>query len=220
MVKKLIINLFDMTYLSYIAMSKASLGKNNNDVYVNMKIIKLDRSIPTNVHPRVYNHIKTLFATKTIMNAIHDVEKVGTNTNDKIICLTNLFFLAVRQDKMDAMQTILDHVDKRYGNQFIDYIVNSYDRLYTPLMHAAYNLSSKSVKCLITCGADIDAKNIDGESVYEAAESGYNDMLEKNDDMVIFYGQKYKDIISFIDVWKKKENEDEDDFSDFVFVNK
>ncbi len=170
--------------------------ENTNQVFINTGIVRFDVN-KASVHPKVYNYIKDVFKTKSSLESIHAVMNIGVSRLDKIIGLANLFFLAVRGDKIAIMQNIIDMV-QRGERQFI---VNAYDRKYTPIMQAAYNGCDQSVKLLLIWGADTKQINCDGEDVFTAAQSGMEMMIQNHPSMEILIEAKFKKITDFISSW-------------------
>ena len=170
--------------------------ENTNQVFINSGIVRFDVN-KASVHPKVYNYIKDVFKTKSSLESIHAVMNIGVSRLDKIIGLANLFFLAVRGDKIAIMQNIIDMV-QRGERQFI---VNAYDRKYTPIMQAAYNGCDQSVKLLLIWGADTKQINCDGEDVFSAAQSGMEMMIQNHPSMEILIEAKFKKITDFISSW-------------------
>lgn len=166
-------------------------------LFVNLKQIKLCQN-NTAIHAKVYNYIKGLIMTQPEPDVIRMTRSLGVSPNDKTICLTNLFFICVRQDKTSLMQRIIDSV-----NDFERmYMVNAYDRKYTPIMQAAYNGSANSVKLLLTWGADVNVINVDGEDIYSATAAGVKDAIAKHPNLEIFLKPKFQEINTYIQWWK------------------
>jgi hypothetical protein len=144
--------------------------------YVKLGLIKLDIKNAC-IHPNTYKYIRydIVNKLKNPNDIIHQVKSIGHGDTDKILCLTNLFFICVKSDKIDMMQRIIDHFKDEKNVQ--NFIVNAYDRDYTPLMHATYNGCIESVKFLLSYGANIDIINKDGEDIFSATTAGLNKAL-------------------------------------------
>ena len=186
--------------------------ENTNQVFINSGTVRYDIN-KASVHPKVYNYIKDVFKSKSPLEGIHAVMNIGVSRIDKIIGLANLFFLAVRGDKIAIMQNIIDMV-QRGERQFI---ANAYDRKYSPIMQAAYNGCDQSVKLLLIWGADTKQINCDGEDVFSAAQSGMEMMIKNHPSMEILIEAKFKKITDFITSWDPTFSDDFDNQeSDFV----
>ena len=189
--------------------------ENTNQVFINSGTVRYDIN-KASVHPKVYNYIKDVFKSKSPLEGIHAVMNIGVSRIDKIIGLANLFFLAVRGDKIAIMQNIIDMV-QRGERQFI---ANAYDRKYSPIMQAAYNGCDQSVKLLLIWGADTKQINCDGEDVFSAAQSGMEMMIQNHPSMEILIEAKFKKITDFITSWDPTFSDDFDNpESDSVFVS-
>jgi hypothetical protein len=171
-------------------------------IYVNLSLIKLDRN-NTKIHPKAYNYIKSLILTHPEPEVIRITKAIGVNHFDKIVCLTNLFFICVRQDKTSLMQRIIESVSQIEKV----FMVNANDREYTPIMHAAYNGSANSIKYLIHWGADINIVNKDGENVFSAADAGLKDEIVKFPSLELFLRPKFQEIKNHLE-WCKTNTED------------
>lgn len=167
-------------------------------VFLNLKLLRLDIN-NTAIHPKVYNYIANVFKSNSDNDIIPKILPIGVNHNDKVVALANLFFICVRKDRTSLMQKI---IDCNFLKNPIDrhFVVNAYDRGFTPIMRAAYNGSSKAIKLLLFWGADKNATNAKGETVYGALESGLNEL---DDVMKILEGHKFAEIRNFLDRWEQ-----------------
>jgi len=177
-----------------------SRHQNTNDVYINTKLMRYDTD-KCIVHPKVYGYIKNQFEKSSEYDAIRNVMNIGISRIDKMIGIANLFFLAVRRDKISIMERIIDHIES--GER--KFIVNSYDRKYTPIMQASYNGCDQSIRLLLIWGADINQINCDGEDVFSAAEAGKRAMIERHPSMELLIEPKYQRIIDYMNQWKEDE---------------
>jgi hypothetical protein len=176
------------------------------DVYLNLKLVKLDNTSCSKISGRVYHFILDLVKRESDMNVINTVRMIGFSPNDKLLCLTMLFQICVRQDKASMMQRIIDSVSK--SDRL--FMVNAFDRKYTPLMQAAYNGSVSSVKLLLIWGANIDEINIDGEDVYSATIAGKDSQIKKTPLLEIFLIPKFQEIHNYLKSWQDTENDPDD----------
>lgn len=172
------------------------------DVFVNLKIVKLNLNNAA-VHPKVYNYIRSLILAHSEPDVIRITKSIGLSPNDKTICLTNLFFICVRQDKTALMQRIIDFVTE---NERL-YMVNAYDRKYTPIMQAAYNGSANSVKLLLNWGADVNIINVDGEDAFSATSAGCVNQVKEHPSLEIFLKPKYQEILNYLQWWRDNKHE-------------
>jgi hypothetical protein len=167
-------------------------------VFLNMKKTVLDIN-DTRIHPKVYNYIAGLFYSHDDNEVIHRTITIGINHNDKIMAIAHLFFLCVRYDKISIMQRIFDNrILKKSDQQFI---INAYDRNYTPIMRAAYHGSPKAFKLLLHWGANPNPINIKGETVFNAMDAGLNDILETKPLLEIFERPKFQEMRSYLERW-------------------
>lgn len=173
------------------------------DVYLNTKLKKLTNmscsSIPGKIHYYIMNLLKT---EPDIYVIINTVKMIGYSHIDKLLCLTMLFQICVRQEKASLMQRIIDGISDS-DRQFM---VNAYDRKYTPLMQAAYNGSVSSVKLLLIWNANINEINVDGEDISAAIDAGLKDQIKKTPLLEIFLIPKFQEIHTFIKAWKNSDD--------------
>jgi len=170
--------------------------------FVKLGHVKLDVS-NARIHPNTYKYIRfeILGKLKNEADIIYEVKSLGTAANDKIICLANLFFACVKEDKIGLMQRIMDVYKNDKPIQ--KFIANAYDRDYTPLMHAVYRGRIESVKFLLSFGADINNINIKNETVFSAAFEGLKDQLKdpKNKYADMLITNKFREIDDFLKWW-------------------
>lgn len=170
--------------------------------FVKLGHVKLDVN-NARIHPNTYKYIRyeILGKLKNEADIIYEVKSLGTAANDKIICLTNLFFACVKEDKIGLMQRIMDVYKNDKPVQ--KFIANAYDRDYTPLMHAVYRGRIESVKFLLSFGADINNINIKNETVFSAAFEGLKDQLKdpKNKYADMLITNKFREIDDFLKWW-------------------
>jgi ankyrin repeat protein len=183
-----------------------SLKQDNNIPFINLKKIKLDLK-ETRLHAKVFKYIENLLNEYNDYEAINHTLSIGVNHNDKVLAITNLFFLAVRRDKITLMQkiydlTFLSPFDKHY-------LVNAYDLDYTPLYRAATNGSCKAVKLLLHWGADPLAINKNGEDIYEALNYGLTKSIADNPLIEMFERPKFMEISDFVTRWIQRSDKDD-----------
>jgi len=171
--------------------------KEKPPVFLNMKMIKLDVN-NTTIHPKVYNYIVNLLSCCDDNDVIYKTITIGINQTDKIMALAQLFFVCVRRDKISIMQKIMDHPIVTNSDSTKHFIVNAYDRGYTPVMRAAYVGSSKAIKLLLHWGADPNPINIDGENIFDALNAGLRDAIKANPLLEIFERPKFEEIRTFL----------------------
>ena len=165
----------------------------------------------------VFKYIKSLLNNKNEFDIIKLTKAIGYSPIDKIICLANLFFICVKQDKISLMQIIIDSINEKEK----EFIINAYDRDYTPLMQAAYYGSFNSLKLLLIWGADVNSINIHEEDVTTAAKEGLKNSLKslkekKQESLEILVKPKYDSIIDYIQYWKDNLNNPN---KDNIFIN-
>lgn len=164
-------------------------------VFLNMKIIKLDIN-NTAIHPKVYNYITSLLSSFDDNDVIRKTLSIGISHSDKIIAIVQLFFVCVRRDKISIMQKIMDN--RIISESDKHFIVNAYDRGYTPVMRAAYVGSSKAIKLLLHWGANPSPINIDGETIFDAIDAGLRDAIKANPLLEIFERPKFEEIRTYL----------------------
>jgi hypothetical protein len=173
------------------------------DVYLNTKLKKLTNTSCSVIPGKVYYYILNLLKTEPdIYVIINTVKMIGFSHIDKLLCLTMLFQICVRQEKASLMQRIIDGI----SDSDRKFMVNAYDRKYTPLMQAAYNGSVSSVKLLLIWNAKIDEINIDGEDISAAVDAGLRDQIKKTPLLEIFLIPKFQEIHTFIKAWKNSDD--------------
>jgi hypothetical protein len=173
------------------------------DVYLNTKLKKLTNTSCSSIPGKVYYYIVNLLKTEPdIYVIINTVKMIGYSNIDKLLCLTMLFQICVRQEKASLMQRIIDGI----SDSDRKFMVNAYDRKYTPLMQAAYNGSVSSVKLLLIWNANVDEINIDGEDISAAIDAGLRDQIKKTPLLEIFLIPKFQEIHTFIKAWKTSED--------------
>ena len=187
---------------------------------LNLKLTKLSPT-STKVTPYVYNYIKNLLLNNSDYDVIKNTLVIAKSRNDKIIALANLFYICVRQNKI----TIIILLFRELTDQEKLFVVNSYDRLYTPIMHAAYDGSYDAVKLLITYNADINITNINDEDIRSAAIEGYKNAIAKlisseQESRIIFVKPKYDKIIQLIDDIRAGNINDDLQLEEYNYQNK
>ena len=143
---------------------------------------------------------------KQEIDIINEAFDIGLRINDKIIVLANLFFLCVRKGRVSLMQRIITFIKTRCNknaDEYISFIINAFDRNYTPIMRAASNCSVACLRLLLIWGADVNAVNINGEDVFAAAKYGYDTRCKEFPDYELFETKKYKETTQFITYWKE-----------------
>ncbi len=189
----------------------------SNAPFVNLKKIKLELK-ESRLHAKVYAYIEGLLSKYDDNEAINRTLSIGINHNDKVLAITNLFFLAVRRDKIGLMQKIHDH--KFLSPADKHYIINAYDLDYTPLYRAATNGSSKAVKLLLHWGSNPLAKNRDDEDIYGALNYGLTKSIKENPLLEIFERPKFMEIHDFVTKWiQNPGNMNDFDSSDEVIID-
>lgn len=192
------------TFVQHKRLALKVIDRNGNNIYANYNK-ELDLR-DTNLHSKVYNHLCHILQNKQEMDIINEAYDIGFKINDKIIVLTNLFFLCIRRGRVSLMQRIIGFVKHRCAknaNEYISYIINAFDRNYTPIMRAASNCSIACIRLLLIWGADINTININGEDVFAAAKYGYEMRCKEFANYELFETKKYNETIRFIKYWKE-----------------
>jgi hypothetical protein len=182
----------------------AVIDHNGNNIYANFKRDVLDIH-NASINPRIYNYLNYIFDKKQEIDIIRDANHIGYKVNDKILVLTNLFFLCARKNRVSLMQRIVTHIKEYYpknNQEYINFMINAYDRGNTPLMHAAYNGSISCLKILLIWGANINEINSYNEDIVSAANNGLAARIKENPTYELFENKKYQEVITFIDHWK------------------
>lgn len=183
----------------YIPDQKKIEKKTDKKIYYISKIKKLDEN-SFNLNAKVYYYIKNLFNeliltnNKSEIEVIKEIFSIGKSRIDKIIVIGNLFYLAVRKDKLNLMQIIVSRITE----EECKIIVNSFDHNYTPLMHAAYNGQVGAVKLLLIWGANSNIINKDNEDIYMCIENGLKNSVEKNKSLELLIKCRYDEINEYI----------------------
>lgn len=172
---------------------------NEKKLYFASKI-KILKPTDFNLNSKIYYYVKNIFMDieKNDHEIINEVPRIGCTKIDKLILTTNLFFLAVRKDKINIMQEIINRVND--ADKMI--IVNAYDHNYTPIMHAAYNGQVGAVKLLLIWGADKNVINKEGEDIFKCIETGLEVAINKNKELEILIKDRYDEIYNFIINWE------------------
>ena len=168
-------------------------------VFLNMRMLSLDFKSDTRIHPKVYNYITDLLKRCDDTEVIRKTIMIGSSHTDKIMALAHLFFLCVRFDKISIMQRIFDHFILKPTDQ--QFIINAYDRDYTPIMRAAYHGSARAFKLLLHWGANPNPINIKGETVFDAMDAGLHDILATNPLLDIFERPKFQEMRTYLEKW-------------------
>ena len=187
---------------------------------LNLKIKTLTPTC-TSVPSYVYHYIKNLLSKHGDYDVIKYTINIAKSYNDRIIALANLFYICVRQNKM----TTIVFIFRELSDSEKLFVINSYDRLYTPIMHAAYDGSYDAVKLLIIYKADINITNINNEDIRSAALEGYKFSLTKlisieQESRSIFIKPKYDKIIELIDNIRNNTLGDDINLNEFNFNKK
>jgi len=173
--------------------------------FVNLKQVNLDPK-NTKIHKNTYKYISSCLFDNSNYNE-HEIitltKKIGTSKNDKIICLANLFSIAIKSDRISLMQRIMDEYKDCKETQ--KFIVNAYNKDYTPLMRAAYNGSIESVKFLLGYGADIKIINIENEDIFSATKVGLVEKIKAKPHLKLLITNKYKEIYEYLSWWNKSD---------------
>lgn len=188
-------------------MARRPIDQYGNEIYANLKR-DLDLN-NTNIHAKIFNYLNYILREEQENEIIKQTLSIGVSLNDKIIVLANLFFICVRTDKISLIQNIIRSVQFRFkenSQKYIYYMVNAYDRNYTPLMRAAYNCSTICLRLLLIWGANMDVININGDDINADAKKGYLQRCAEHPEYELFEKNKYKETIAFIKYWK--ENKD------------
>jgi len=181
------------------AQVRNAVPKQDRKLYYASKIKEL-KPTDFNLNSKVYYYVKNIFMDpeKNDHEIINEVPKIGCTKIDKLILTTNLFFFAVRKDKINIMQEIINRVND--SDRLT--IVNAYDHNYTPIMHAAYNGQVGAVKLLLIWGADKNVINKEGEDLFKCIETGMELAINKNKSLEILIKDRYDEIYNFIINWE------------------
>jgi hypothetical protein len=181
--------------------------RDGNIIYANYnRTLDVNNTI---IHSKIYNYLKQILISKQETNIINDAYNIGFKINDKILILANLFYLCVRNERISLMQRIIQFVKSKFHNdadQYISFIINGYDRNYTPMMRAANKCSLQSMRLLLVWGANIHCINPNGEDVLAAAKYGYETRCNNFPEYEIFETKKYNEITKFIAEYKTELN--------------
>lgn len=179
------------------------LKPENKKLYFASKIKAL-KSTDFNLNSKIYYYVKNIFMDqeKNDHEIINEVIKIGCTKIDKLILITNLFFLSVRKDKISIMQEIINKVSD--SDRLT--IVNAYDHNYTPIMHAAYNGQVGAVKLLLIWGADKNIINKEGEDIFKCIETGMEVAINKNKSLEILIKDRYDEIYNYIINWSSNDS--------------
>lgn len=202
------------------ALYNASSPQDRKPPILNLKIHTLTPTC-TEILPYVYNYIRTLLSKYNDYDVIKYTISIAKSHNDKIIALANLFYICVRQNKI----TTIIFIFREFSESEKLFVVNSYDRAYTPIMHAAYDGSYDAVRLLITYKADINITNINNEDIRSAALEGYKSSIARlisieQESRSIFIKPKYDKIIELIDNIRNNTLSDDINLNEFKFDKK
>jgi len=168
-----------------------NIDKNGKNIYLSLNIHTLNPN-NTFIYPSTYNYIKDLVKTiHNVNNLISKVMSIGNTRNDSILCIGNLFKIAVCMNKANIIQYIKNYLKDHEFN----FIINAFYNNYTPIMHSVFNCSKECTILLLFWNVDINIKNINNETVFDALNEGLKSCNKKYPHLIMFNQNTYDELL-------------------------
>ena len=110
---------------------------------------------------------------------------------------THALHQACARDDVRLVQRLFSNVNDRARASLVNSPLGSHS--YTPLCRAAYAGSIQMTKLLVAAGASADFQNYHGENVLSCISNGFDDMVQKMPDNVIFLRERFDECARFVE---------------------